>query len=358
MCIAIVKPVGVKMPSKEILRNCWENNSDGGGIMYTDRGNIVIKKGFMTWTSFEEALVELEDIINTTEELVGIHCRITTDGGTCPENTHPFPISKTMRDLKETTVLVKKGNKAVMHNGVISAYSSYNYYNSVGVGKDNSDTQKFITEFLYHVDKAMNNWHESSHMVKAVEEVLDSRLAVFTTDKEFTLMGMGWIEEKNGIWYSNTSYKEVKRYGASKKYDYNDVKNAYAYAYTDYDEVFNVDDFYSYKEYNDSEWKDYPELDYNVKGLRHYLNYIMDEDFRLYSTHTNKELILGIEAKKSYIPAIDSKGKLYSFDLDSGLFNFLADELEIRDKNGNKYMYNESESVYEYVDLVDIVENK
>ena len=39
MCIIVAKKKGLELPTKEILRNCFNYNSDGAGLMFND-GNI------------------------------------------------------------------------------------------------------------------------------------------------------------------------------------------------------------------------------------------------------------------------------------------------------------------------------
>ena len=34
MCIAILQPPGTKILTRAILKACWDNNNDGGGIMF------------------------------------------------------------------------------------------------------------------------------------------------------------------------------------------------------------------------------------------------------------------------------------------------------------------------------------
>ena len=56
MCILVIKPKGKEMPSKKILRNCWENNPDGAGMMYVKDGHVVIDKGYMEFSDFWKEL--------------------------------------------------------------------------------------------------------------------------------------------------------------------------------------------------------------------------------------------------------------------------------------------------------------
>ena len=52
MCIIAIKPKDIDLPSKEYLENCFINNDDGAGFMYTENNKVKIYKGYMTLTLF------------------------------------------------------------------------------------------------------------------------------------------------------------------------------------------------------------------------------------------------------------------------------------------------------------------
>ena len=56
MCIAITSPIGTEIPTDDILRTCFRNNSDGAGIAFNHNGQVKIVKGFMDFESFITAL--------------------------------------------------------------------------------------------------------------------------------------------------------------------------------------------------------------------------------------------------------------------------------------------------------------
>ena len=45
MCIIVAKKRGLQLPGKETLRNCFNYNSDGAGLMYNYGGEVHIEKG-------------------------------------------------------------------------------------------------------------------------------------------------------------------------------------------------------------------------------------------------------------------------------------------------------------------------
>lgn len=93
MCIIAAKPAGVKMPSRDTIRTMWAGNPDGAGVMYAQDGKVRIDKGFMKLSDLEAHLDKLERSLDLTATGVVLHFRITTHGGTCPENCHPFPLT-------------------------------------------------------------------------------------------------------------------------------------------------------------------------------------------------------------------------------------------------------------------------
>ena len=74
MCIIINKIRGLEKPSKETLKNCWDSNPDGAGVMWNEEGKVHIRKGFMDFDSFYKFT---ETIQNPTEKGIVYHFRIT-----------------------------------------------------------------------------------------------------------------------------------------------------------------------------------------------------------------------------------------------------------------------------------------
>ena len=48
MCVAVYKPIGVELPTKEELYNCYLRNQDGAGFAFYRNGKINIKKGVIS----------------------------------------------------------------------------------------------------------------------------------------------------------------------------------------------------------------------------------------------------------------------------------------------------------------------
>ena len=60
MCIIVAKKKGLELPTKERLKNCFNYNSDGAGIMFNDGNQVFIEKGFMDFNSFYSRLEALD----------------------------------------------------------------------------------------------------------------------------------------------------------------------------------------------------------------------------------------------------------------------------------------------------------
>ena len=117
MCIIVVKKAGKAAPSDEMFENMWNHNPDGAGFMYTANGGVCIEKGFMEYKDFYKAYKRVEGKIDTVQTPMIFHFRITTHGGTSPENTHPFPVTDNLSVLRK---LMCKTSLGVAHNGILS----------------------------------------------------------------------------------------------------------------------------------------------------------------------------------------------------------------------------------------------
>lgn len=241
MCIIAVKKIGIDLPNDNVFRNCFYNNDDGAGFMYNKDGKVIIKKGYMNFTDFktalDDSLKEIKDVKNTG---MVFHFRITTQGGTKPQNCHPFPISNRDIDLQATYFETDLG---IAHNGIIDLtsghnYGKYDYTLKKYVKKDThlSDTQLFIRDYLYGIYKLNNRFYDSEDGLDLVEKLIDSKMAFLNPDGEIKTVGV--FNENKGMLYSNytysySTYRSSRYVYGSMWDDYDDY--AYGYdAYKDY----------------------------------------------------------------------------------------------------------------------------
>lgn len=212
MCIAIVKPLGTRIPSKSILRKCWDNNPDGAGLMYNDGNNVVIHKGFTKFKGFYKFLKALDRNVDLTDKDLVLHFRIATSGGVSRECTHPFPVTKDLDEMRKLDNICRYG---FAHNGIIDGYGS----------KDFSDTMEYVKDVV----SSINNIENNEALLDALAREHASKFALLTKDN-FEIGGT-WIYDED-CYFSNTSYKENYYYSSKltdaqwaefySKYDYCD----------------------------------------------------------------------------------------------------------------------------------------
>ena len=201
MCIIAYKPLNVAFPEEKILQNCFENNSDGAGFMYSYQGEVHIKKGYQTFKGFMNALNASRAITGDKVPYV-MHFRIATQGYE-KTMTHPFPLSSKMSNLKKLKV---KCNIGIAHNGILDITSDGS--------RQYSDTMKFITDYLSLIIRGYD-WYKDKRTCQLIEKLIEgSRLAILDKNDHCELMGKGW-EESDGVHYSNHSWaREPYKYVA------------------------------------------------------------------------------------------------------------------------------------------------
>ena len=203
MCIIAIKNAGVEMPSEAIIKNMFQRNPDGAGIMWVDKDikKVRIEKGIMTVKSFLEKSKRFQK-----DDTVIMHFRIGTSGGNIKANTHPFPISENFEDLKK---LKACEDIAVVHNGIIDIVRSR---------KDVSDTMEFIANRLAYVRAAMPDFYHDENILKWIENEISSKMAILTGEGE--IIKIGNFIEKDGMVYSNDSYEERNFVWKPYQYDW------------------------------------------------------------------------------------------------------------------------------------------
>lgn len=214
MCIICYKPAGAQFPSKTKIKTMFRNNPNGAGFMYSDGKKVYIQKGFMTIGDFNNALNRVKKHV---EYPFVLHFRITTNGGTSKGLTHPFPLSD---ELKTLTATNTKTNIGIAHNGIIPLTD---YANKI------SDTAEFIRKYmtrLIHTETDID-----SDMLDIIEACIDSKMAILTASADVHLIG-AFIQDGNGIYYSNDSYKKA-RTAKTKTYAHRDITDYYT-NYTPY----------------------------------------------------------------------------------------------------------------------------
>ena len=125
MCL-IIKANNPKDLDLNLMECAYENNSDGFGIMFYNKGKVhthkIVPKDFQDihkmWKNYKD--------LNTQ---VGIHFRFTTAGNTCRDLSHPFQVLKKGENGADRDLWV-------MHNGAKLPTPM--------IDKNKSDTHQFI----------------------------------------------------------------------------------------------------------------------------------------------------------------------------------------------------------------------
>ena len=199
MCIIIAKEKNGRLPKEEELRNSFEYNSDGAGFMYVENGKVIVDIGYMTWNNFISHYEKLlKKFNNFKNKSLVIHCRIGTSGKNTPGNTHPYPLTDNVKELRKKHI---ESDIAMVHNGVIKDY---------GTPKGLNDTQEFIVKYLYPVHKNYEDFYENPYFMQGLKDITGSKLVFLT--KEDKLFFVGEFTNDNGLLFSNTSYKVSLNY--------------------------------------------------------------------------------------------------------------------------------------------------
>lgn len=222
MCIAILNTKGATL-KKQLLKNCWDNNSDGAGMLYiNDYGMMEVFKEMNSFESFYAKYSEVKRMYGKRN--IVLHFRISTHGGITESNCHPFMVHQ---DL------------GFVHNGMI--------YN-VPTSKVHSDTYMFNEVIL---KKLKEGFEYDEDILDMIEVYIGSgsKLIFLNAQDDWAI-----VNEKAGhwamdCWFSNSSYKQVNDW-----VDYGGVKkaksNVYGYG------------SYGYGTYNSkSFWHDTPAAD-------------------------------------------------------------------------------------------------
>jgi predicted glutamine amidotransferase len=221
MCVIVTKPMNSPMPPDSAIESMWNSNPDGAGFAYALNNKVHVEKGFMTLKALQNGLAGLEkrlkSQVNMTLDEVAllVHFRITTHGGTSPELTHPFPITRDTAYMLSTDY---KADVVIAHNGIIS---------TVPVTAQNSDTTQYIRDILVPMKNSNRRFMENKHMLEIIEKTINSsRFTFLDKDGNFHFVG-NWQTDPDtpGCSYSNLYHKSYK---PSKYETYNNGFNDYS----------------------------------------------------------------------------------------------------------------------------------
>ena len=207
MCVIVAKPAGIELPNIQTLMDCFDTNSDGAGFMIANGKYVEIRKGFMKFDDFIDALEKYGDV---TERSVVMHFRIKTHGEIKPGLCHPFPITDDLKKLSATHITSRV---AVAHNGIISGMST---------NKDKSDTMAYIAEVITPLRRLSEDFMHNDNALDILEATVGSKLCFM--DNSGDIVTIGTFSEIDGVLYSNLNHLNTFRRFSTYS---NDVWGAY-----------------------------------------------------------------------------------------------------------------------------------
>ena len=207
MCIIIAKKAAAPIPKKAILQNCFNNNPDGAGFMYSLHNKTYIHKGYTTFDAFYNDFMQACKKYNLYNKNVVLHFRIATSGGKTPAKTHPFILSNNDGALNNIDIAAHA--PGIAHNGVLSQFT----YN-----KQLSDTQNYIKDFLHNIYKLNKHFYNNKYFNALIERSLgnSNKLAIIDGAKLITYGD--FVEDEGGLLFSNSTYKQARFPYHSKYY--------------------------------------------------------------------------------------------------------------------------------------------
>ncbi len=196
MCVIVHKPEDVLF-AEEDIKNCYERNPAGFGVMYYDtvKKRVIAKK---------KLLKDIDVIQEIFKELKGkescYHFRITTHGPTNDLMSHPFEVfSKDNGDPVDMYL---------MHNGVITKAKP---------SSDESDTADFADRIMKKALKGRPEEIESEWFKSMVEDYIGtgSKLCIMYGDGKVIKFNEKMGDEYKGVWVSNKCFVNHTNYNTT-----------------------------------------------------------------------------------------------------------------------------------------------
>lgn len=171
--------------SKEIVENCFENNDDGMGMLWTEDGELYSYKILDDVDTFYNEYSSVRDKVDTP---IVLHFRIGTSGPNDIDNCHPFFVHEKL---------------GFAHNGIINEFSF--------IGSDKSDTVLFNEAVLQNLKKSFINDDVICELIAGY--IGSSKLAFLDTKGNIKIINedLGDWELDDDTWFSNTTWR-IARY--------------------------------------------------------------------------------------------------------------------------------------------------
>lgn len=235
MCL-IIATENPKQLSSALLETAYENNSDGFGIMFINKGKLhthkIVPKNF---ADIEKMWSKYKDL----ETPMGIHFRFATNGDTNKSMSHPFQVlSKAKGDDRDMWV---------MHNGP--------QLPTPMIDDNKSDTHQFVKWVLRPQLSANPKLLHNAEWQSMIEELIGSdkllfldgktkEFVIFNEDEGKHMDNIGWLSNTYSIQPSYTSTTRTK-YWNEKTNEIEDRSNRWTYE----DDDWSYSGYYSGRNY-------------------------------------------------------------------------------------------------------------
>lgn len=180
MCLLILKPAGIRLPSAEEVRRAWTRNRDGGGFSFREPdGTLTLCKGIFCVDSM---IASMNEHLTPAMEVV-IHLRYSTHSGDKIKNCHPHRIGD--------------GHLGVCsHNGVID----------VPHRKGESDTRAYIRQIIEPLMREANG-KISKTMARVIGRDIgtNNKLVITPAEGPSVIVNEESGVWQDGLWWSNSS---------------------------------------------------------------------------------------------------------------------------------------------------------
>ena len=181
MCICILNTKKAGRLPKSHIKNSWDNNEMGSGLLWTNNGKLHVFKTYV-YDEYIDKYNQLRDDKDVGS--IVLHFRIATSGYKGEHNLHPFLVND---------------NLGFVHNGVIKGLGN----------KDFSDTYEF-NDMLKKFKHDFTTCDMSKYFIS--EYIGYSKLVFLNADDKHTIINEELGKWVDGNWYSNDSYKQYNDY--------------------------------------------------------------------------------------------------------------------------------------------------
>jgi len=181
MCIAILNTKKAGRLPKSHIKNSWDNNEMGSGLLWTKNNKLNVFKTYV-YEDYIDKYNELRDDKDVGS--IVLHFRIATSGYKGEHNLHPFLVND---------------NLGFVHNGVIKGLGN----------KEFSDTYEF-NDMLKKFKHDFTSCDMSKYFIS--EYIGYSKLVFLNADDKHTIINEELGKWVDGNWYSNDSYKQYNDY--------------------------------------------------------------------------------------------------------------------------------------------------